>query len=225
MDVTPGPLGFFSSSPSIQAGVLLAELIGRTSGDVVVLPTGAAYEGPQDAVARIMELLEPFGAVVQPVMVLSRTDAERNEFAEIIRSARCICILGGSPLHLRSVLKDSTVLAALVAAWHEGAVIIGFDGGAVVLSDPMVDPRGGAFTVGLGLVRDLAIVVDFSGAVTGSLERTLSLAQEEIAVVAIGSDGGVVRDQSGVWLSEGAVTVFSDSAVVGMSELAGKPVG
>jgi len=104
-------------------------------------------------------------------------------------------------------------------------IFIGFDGGAVVLSDPMVDPRGGAFTVGLGLVRDLAIVVDFSGALTGSLERTLSLAQEEIAVVAIGPDGGLVRDQSGVWLSEGAVTVFSDSAVVGMSALAGKPVG
>jgi cyanophycinase len=122
------------------------------------------------------------------------------------------------------VLKDSTALAALISAWHDGAVVIGFDGGAVVLSDPMVDPRGGAFTVGLGLVRDLAVVVEFAGAVSSSLERTLSLAAEEIAVIAIGSNGGLVRDQSGVWLSEGNVTVFSNSAVVGLSELAGKPI-
>jgi cyanophycinase len=225
MTATPGPLGFFSSTPSPQAGVLLAELIAAAGSEVVVLPTGAAYEGPQEAITRIVELLQPFGAVVTPVMVLSRTDAERGDFAEIIRAARCICIVGGSPLHLRSVLKDSTVLAALVAAWHEGGVVIGFDSGAVVLSDPMVDPRGGAFTVGLGLVRDLAVVVDFSGAISGSLERTLSLAAQEIAVVAIGVDGGLVRDQGGVWLAEGRVTVFSDSVAVGMSELAGKPVG
>lgn len=225
MTLTPGPLGFFSSTPSPQAGVLLAELIALAEGDVVVLPTGAAYEGPADAIARIVELLQPFGADVNPVMVLTRTDAERGDFAEVIRQARCICIVGGSPLHLRSVLKDSTVLAALIAAWHDGAVIIGFDGGAVVLSDPMVDPRGGAFTVGLGLVRDLAVVVEFSGSISSSLERTLSLATEEIAVVAIGANGGLVRDQSGVWLSEGMVTIFSDSTAVGMSELAGKPVG
>lgn len=225
MTSLPGPLGLFSSTPSPQAGVLLAELIASSGGQVVVLPTGAAYEGPNEAIAHIAELLQPFGAVVEPVLVLSRTDAERADFAEVIRGARCICVIGGSPLHLRSVLKDSTALAALISAWHDGAVVIGFDGGAVVLSDPMVDPRGGAFTVGLGLVRDLAVVVEISGAVSSSLERTLSLAAEDLAVVAIGSNGGLVRDQSGVWLSEGSVTVYSDSAVVGLSELAGKPVG
>jgi len=225
MTVSPGPLGFFSSTPSTQAGVLLAEVIAAAGSEVVVLPTGAAYEGPNDAISRIEALLQPFGVAVKPVMVLSRTDAERSDFAEEIRAARCICLLGGSPLHLRSVLKDSTVWAALVAAWHDGAVVIGFDGGGVVLSDPMVDPRGGAFTVGLGLVRDVAVVVDFSGAISGSLERTLSLAADEIAVVAIGDDGGLVRDQSGVWLSEGRVSLFAKAIEVGMSELAGKPVG
>jgi cyanophycinase len=123
------------------------------------------------------------------------------------------------------VLKDSTVLAAMVAAWHDGAVVIGFDDGAVVLSDPMVDPRGGAFTVGLGLVRDVAVVAEYSGLLTGSLERTISLAADEVAVIALGHDGGIVRDQSGVWLAEGTATVFSHAHPVGLSELAGKPVG
>ena len=57
---------------------------------------------------------------------------------------------GGSPMHLRSVLKGSAVLAALREAWRGGAVVAGSSAGAMVLTDPMVDPRGGALTVGLG---------------------------------------------------------------------------
>ena len=47
-------------------------------------------------------------------------------------------------MHLRSVLKDSPVWDALVAAWQGGAVLAGTAAGAMVLCDPMVDPRGGA---------------------------------------------------------------------------------
>src|ERR1019366_2597033 len=98
-----GPIGFFSSTPSAQAGVLLAELIGNFEGPVVVLPTGAAYEGPDLAVAQIASLLGPFGVAPEPVMVLKHTDAGGADLAEQVRSARCICLVGGSPLHLRSV--------------------------------------------------------------------------------------------------------------------------
>jgi len=219
-----GPIGFFSSTPSAQAGVLLAELIGDFEGSVLALPTGAAYEGPDLAVAQIESLLGPLGVLIEPVMVLKRTDAERADLAELVRSARCICLSGASPLHMRSVLKDSTVFAALRAAWHEGAVVIGFDAGAVVLCDPMVDPRGGAFTVGLGLVRDVSVVTATTGGHSASLERTVALAPNECAVVAVGIDGGIVRDQSGVWLCEGDVTIYSAGVEVELSELAGKPM-
>src|SRR5487761_1953934 len=224
MPSTSGPLGFFSSAPSGQAGVLLAEIIGDVASPVLVLPTGAAYEGPDLAVAQIDSLLGPFGVATEAAMVLTRADAARVDLAEQVRAAPCIFLVGSSPLHLRSVLKDSTVFAALRAAWHEGAVVVGFDGGAVVLCDPMVDPRGGAFTVGLGLVRDVSVVTASTGGRAASLERTVSLAGQECAVVAIGVDGGVVRDQSGVWLCEGDVRVFARGAQVELSELAGKPV-
>lgn len=224
MSPVPGPIGFFSSTPSTQAGVLLAELVTAAGADVVVLPTGAAYEGPELALAAVAALLEPFGVAIEPVMVLKRADAGRVDFAEQVRAARCICLVGGSPLHLVSVLKDSTVFAALRTAWHEGAVVIGLDAGAVVLSDPMVDPRGGAFTVGLGLVRDVSVVTATTGSHSASLERTVALAGKECAVVAVGEDGGIVRDPSGVWLAEGDVTVYSGGVPVELSELAGKPV-
>jgi hypothetical protein len=60
MSNEPGPLGFFSTTPSAQAGVLLAELIAAADGDVVVLPTAAAYESPDAAIDRVVCLLEPF---------------------------------------------------------------------------------------------------------------------------------------------------------------------
>ena len=84
------------------------------------------------------------GASVRPVMVLTRRDAGMTEHAEVLRAARLICLVGGSPLHLMSVMKDSAVFAALISAWRSGATIIGAEGGASVLSDPMIDPRGGA---------------------------------------------------------------------------------
>ena len=44
------------------------------------------------------------------------------------------------------------------AAWDGGAVLAGSSAGAMVLCDPMVDPRGGAFTLGLGLLANLAVI-------------------------------------------------------------------
>ena len=67
----------------------------------------------------------------------------------------------GSPLHLKSVLKGSATFEALREAWAGGAVVAGSAAGAMVLTDPMVDPRGGALTVGLGLVDQLAVVPQF----------------------------------------------------------------
>ena len=48
----------------------------------------------------------------------------------------------GSPLHLRSVLKESALFEALLAAYHGGGVVAASGAGATLLCDPMVDPRG-----------------------------------------------------------------------------------
>ena len=40
-------------------------------------------------------------------------------------------------------------------------MVAGAGAGAMVLTDPMVDPRGGALTVGLGLVDGMAVVAHY----------------------------------------------------------------
>ena len=79
-------------------------------------------------------------------------------------------------MHLRSVLKDTPVLAALLAAWESGAALAGTNAGADVLCDPMVDSRGGAFTVGLGVVSLLAAIPRFDQWSHDKVRRTVELA-------------------------------------------------
>jgi cyanophycinase len=207
-----------------QPGGIAAGLITAADAEVVVLPTAAAYEGPGAAVTTLAGELAAIGASVRPMMVLNRRDASNPEFADVVRDARLICLIGGSPLHLMSVIKDSLVFDALLFAWRSGAAVIGAEGGASVLSDPMVDPRGGALTVGLGLVRDLSVYTGYRGEIDASLERTLALATPDCPVVAIGRDGGVLRQPDGIWRSEGSVTVFEGSESPGLVALAGKPI-
>ena len=94
-------------------------------------------------------------------MVLARPDAEDEGMAAIMRRSRFIYLAGSSPMHLRSVLKHSTVWEALVAAWQDGAVVAGSSGAAMALTDPMVDARGGGLTIGLGLLGGVAVVPHF----------------------------------------------------------------
>jgi cyanophycinase len=200
------------------------ELVALGGSQVLVLPTAAAYEHPESAVEFARGWFAPLGAKVQGAMVLSRADAEDEGFAEQVRSARFIYLAGGSPMHLRAVLKDSLVFDALLSAWRSGAVVAGSSAGAMVLTDPMVDPRGGAFTVGLGLVRNLAVTPHFTGEVSAQLRRTLSLTPEGCALVAIGEQSALLRDPDGTWrrAGRGRVEVFVDGEAAELDALAGK---
>lgn len=174
---------------------------------VVVLPTAAAYEHPERRVLAAATWFGELGAEVEGLMVLRRADAEDPAAAGVVRQARFLYLSGGSPLHLRSVLKDSIVFAALRAAWEEGAVVAGSGAGAMALTDPMVDPRGGALTVGLGLVDRLAVVPRAGDAAQDAggekLHRSVVLAPAGLPVVAIPERTALVRGRDGSWRSEG----------------------
>jgi cyanophycinase len=201
-----------------------AELLAESGGsEVVVLPTATAYERPERKVMEAAEWFEGLGAQVEGLMVLGRADAEDPGAAEVVRRARFVYLSGGSALHLRSVLKGSRVFDALREAWESGAVVAGSSGGGMVLTDPMVDPRGGALTVGLGLVEGVAVVPYFGDvgqdAHGEKLHRTVSLAPAGLPIVGIPTRTALLRDPSGRWSSSGAVTVFVDGAEAGLSAL------
>lgn len=191
------------------------------SNEVTVLPTAAAYERPEVAVEFATRWLNSLGAKVTPAMVLTRSDAEDLNFANQIASSSFIYIGGGSPLHLRSVLKDSECFEAIKTAFRNGAVLVGSSAGAMVLGDPMVDPRGGALTLGLGLLKDLAIMPHYSATSPELRNRTLSLAEPNVLIAGIDEQTAIVRDSDGTWrtMGQGGIYLTLGGVKVGLDAL------
>jgi cyanophycinase len=188
-----------------------AELLQASGGtDVVVLPTAAAFENPDAAVEHARRWFDGLGGTVTNVRALQHRDALDPANVDAVRAARFVYLAGGSPLHLRSVLKETPLWQALVDAWTDGAVIAGSSAGAMVLCDPMVDPRGGAFTVGLGLVSNLAVLPHAKDDVAGAHKRTFELADRGLVLAAIPERGALLRDPDGSWRAVGDVTVWVD---------------
>lgn len=194
-----------------------AELLAASGArEVVVLPTAAAFEQPDRAVERAEKHFAALDATVVPLMVLHRVEAQDEEVAATARRARLVYFADGSPLHLRSVIKDSKLFEALLAAYRGGAVIAASGAGATVLCDPMVDPRGGAYTVGLGLVENLAVFPYHGTAADHLRERSIDLLPKTAVLVGIDEATALVRDPGGVWrvAGRGCVTLYGLDGVV-----------
>jgi len=197
-------------------------LLGASNdAEVLVLPTAAAYEHPDRAVASAEKYFEGLGAKARGLMVLNRRDAEDEANVAAVRAAKFLYLAGGSPMHLRSVLKDSALWFALVSAWNEGAVLAGSSAGAMALCDPMVDPRGGAFTLGLGLVAQVAFIPHHDTWSPDKARRTIKLAPATLPVVAVDEQTALLRKPDGEWVVEGAgqVVVFLDGHEAGLEAL------
>lgn len=217
---TRGTLALVGGSEWTEGCTFDAELLAGSGADqIVVLPTAAAYQQPERVVMTAAEWFGSLGAAVQGLMVVSRSDAQDPAMARIIREARFVYLSDGSPMHLRSVLKGSLLFKALQEAWRAGAVVAGSGAGAMVLSDPMVDPRGGALTVGLGMIDQLAVVPHFGAAGEDThgekLHRSLTLAPKGSAVVGVPERTALILESGEAWRSSGAgaVSVFLDGVL------------
>jgi cyanophycinase len=186
--------------------------------EVLVLPTAAAYEHPDRAVEAAQRWFDELGATVRPLRVLTRRDAVDEANVTPISEAAFVYLSGGSPMHLRSVLKESPVWDALVAAWQRGAVLAGSGSGAMVLCDPMVDPRGGALTLGLGLLEQVAIIPHHDTWSEDKAKRTLRIAPKGLPIAGVDERTALIRDPDGTWRVAGA-GVYVDGHEVGTTAL------
>ncbi len=187
-----------------------AELLAASGAEeVVVLPTAAAYEHPERVGERASAHFAALGATVRTLPVLHRTEAEDPEIATIVRAAKFVYVADGSPLHLRSVFKGSALFEAILAAYHGGGVLAASGAGATLLCDPMVDPRGGAYTVGLGVVKELA-VFPYHGTAAGHLrERSVDLLPKTAVLAGIDEQTALIKRSDGWTVAgAGAVTLY-----------------
>jgi cyanophycinase len=195
--------GAFTANDELDSQLLAAAGAQR----VVVLPTADAFEHPERLVAAAMNWGERLGVEIEALMVLRRMDALDPAAAEPLRGARAVYVVGDQPLHLRSVLKDTPLFEALQGVLADGGLVVAVGGSADALCDPMVDPRGGAFTLGLGVVPSLALATEAETWSPERLHRTRELANTTLAVLRTGD--ALVRAADG-WRVHGRAEVFGE---------------
>ncbi len=197
--------GPFTANDELDARLLAAAAADR----VVVLPTADAFEHPERLVAAAMNWAERLSVEVDALMVMRRAEAMEDGAAELVRQARAVYFVGDQPLHLRSVLKNTPLFDALATVLANGGLVAAAGGSAAAMCDPMVDPRGGAFTLGLGLVSGLALVTEAETWSPERLHRTRALANTPLAVL---RSGDALVGGPSAWERVGAVEVFGDLA-------------
>jgi len=218
-----GPLALVGGHEFTEGCTFDAEIaaaVGAT--EVALLPTGWAYENPARAVAAARAWFASLGLGVVEVPVYTRADAMSAENVAALRAARMIYLTGVSPMHMRSVLLDTPVYSAVLAAWESGAALVGSGGGTDVLCDPMIDIRGGAFTVGLGLLPDVAIMTHSDEKSRDMVQRTIKLASPSVLLVELPTRTALIDDEGdGRWrvAGVGEVVTHRQGTVVPFAEL------
>ena len=124
-------------------------------------------------------------------------------------------------MHARSVLMDSPVWEALTTAWRNGGVLAGSSAGAMVMCNPMVDPRGGAFTVGLDLLVGVAVIPAHDPGSEDAAHRTLRMCPPDLVLAGVDERTALIRAADGTWRSKGAgeVAVFLGGQPADLSAL------
>ncbi len=184
----------------------LIQMAGAT--DVVVLPTADAFEHPSRLIDAATEWGRRLGVAVDGRLVLRRADANESAHAQAVQRAKMVYLAGDSPLHLRSVLKDTAVFDALKSVLANGGVVAATGASAACLCDPMTDPRGGAFSLGLALVEGLAILHESETWSPERLHRTLKLANG-FAVAVLPTGSALLRTGSDGWETFGAADLHN----------------
>jgi cyanophycinase len=102
-------------------------------GPAFVVPTAAARQGPEQAVAHATGWFGHLGLKLRELPVLKRADANSKDVAELARTGGFFYLVGGDPGLVAQVLHGSRVWAAIFEAWREGTPLAGSSAGAMAL--------------------------------------------------------------------------------------------
>jgi cyanophycinase-like exopeptidase len=174
---------------------------------VVMLPTADAFEQPALLVAAAEAWGDRLGVSVEPLMVMTRADADDSRPAHVVEGVQAVFLAGDSASHLRSVLKDTPLFQALSDLVDRGGTLIACGPCAAALCDPMTDQRGGGFALGLGLVKGLAVIPGCESWPRDQLERAHTHADTPLVDLPTGS--AIVR-RGEAWDVIGEATVHGE---------------
>src|SRR5947209_8099179 len=198
--------------PIMAVDKLLLERVGGRPR-VVVLPTAAALDGPGVAERWAQMGVEHFsqlGAIVEPVMLLRRADADNSKIVAQIAAANFVYLSGGKPRYLLETLQGTAAWDAIVNVLAAGGLVAGCSAGAMVLGGEVFDfPQVWRTIPALSLVPGIAVIPHFDE-IPALMTKTMSRSKGQVTVVGIDGSTALVKSNAH-WmvLGRGGVTVFT----------------
>jgi cyanophycinase len=196
---------------------VLAQAAG--SGPAYVVPTAAARQGPDRAVAHAQDWFRQFHLDLEELPVLKRGDATSARLAERARAGRFFYLVGGDPGLVAQVLRGSAVWRAMFAAWRDGASLAGSSAGAMALCShtlvravwPNRFNRRPADA--LGLLAETAVLPHYDAFGSRWVDSAQAAAPELTLLGVDERSAAVWRDATWTAMGPGAVTVIKGKKV------------
>ena len=164
-------------------------LAGCTS--VAVVTVAAAFRRPDALMSRIGTWADELALDHAVVRALRRSDALDPDVSGPIAECDGVLVLDGSPAHFVSAVKATPLLEAIVAAQGRGADIVWPGAAAAAVCASMVDDRGGALTVGLGLHDGIVVAAGWENWPRDRRRRLWRMVPESLLFMALESGAAV----------------------------------
>jgi cyanophycinase len=186
-----------------------------SSPRVVILPTAAGGEDPEEWAFRGVEHFTRLGARSVGLMVLNWAHAEDPVHIAEVEGADLIYFSGGKPARLLAAIEGSPLFEGLLRARARGAWIVGASAGAMVLGDwtlvhEQADPHGTPtrWTIGLGMLQGSAVVPHYDAWVEAN--RLATEIAGQCRVFGIDEDTALLLDETEAHVSgRGGVVVWT----------------
>jgi cyanophycinase len=187
---------------------LLVEAASGLRRPAYVVPTAAARQAPEQAVATARTWFGGLGLDVRELPVLNRGAAESEALAGLAASAGLFYLVGGDPGLVVKVLRGSRVWRAMGEARRDGAALAGSSAGAMALCEwslvnagwPRHDRRRPV--PALGLVPGVAVLPHHN-----AFGHRWQVVDGPAGLLLLGIDERTAAVWDGGWRAEGAGVV------------------
>ncbi len=197
-------------------------LAGGRDAQIAVISTASSLG--TEAGERYREIFLELGAAeVRPLHAVTRSQANDEHAARVVRDASGVFMTGGNQLRLSSTIGGTRLADAITTRFQAGAVVAGTSAGASAVSSHMIafgasgatpKHRMAQIAAGLGLLP--GVIVDQHFQQRNRLGRLLSLIAQNPSLLGLGVDedtaGVVGPDQIMEVIGRGSITVVDGAA-------------
>lgn len=160
-------------------------------GLVAVVTLAAAYRRPEAVESRIGAWAGELSVEHVVVKAVRRSDSLDPAVFAPIAGCDGVLVLDGSPAHFVGAAKATPLLDAIVQAHRRGADVVWSGATAAAVCASMVDDRGGALTVGLGLYGGIVVAAGWENWPRDRRRRLRGMVGESALFMALESGAAV----------------------------------